>query len=799
MRTSSRLLAFLLCGLAAGLVSHQARAASPCDQLDALYPQPGRDGHGENAYRPLPLFTPARPQAGAPGTLALSIAVDHVSSAPAGKPGWVYIGNYKVTDTPVFRLTAGASGLAQVVNPETGASVPISNTCIAGASWGYGGSQWALIQADTLDVLFQSRLDYSGTAAVPESTNGSVPCRASNLHTHGLLVSPYRPKRAGLGPYGDYVLDVTQPHGSFDLGTDTDNCGTFLRDIIHYGHGLTELPLHYVTVIPGTPGVSSLLSGEHPSGLFWYHPHPHGYAQFQQHGGTTGAITIGNLTDYACPEGDGTPGNCTITNTDIRVMVLKDTAIQSYGEGMYSTIHDVESTLCNPVGGERRGECQGVDGKIPGGKWLFTVNGVEYPVMRVPAGRMQIWRIVNASPSVTYRLSIDPEGHSGGGSLPFQLLARDGVGIKQVHGRADMYTQFLMMPATRVEIAIPAPASGGTYELHNSPASTAANGNNSGNVWPAIDLARIVWAAPDRAPAAAVPVSAPFDVAGQATPIPHGTGDAPGVPIRCRYDVGDTRVIYFVHRFVKVLGPDPDKTGSGITKHLNEVFGLIAGMRHPDGSMDFYPNGIGPALHSVEEVWENGVKGADVAFPALDHNDYNTVCTVQGNVEHWELQNWTGEDHNFHMHQTRFTIDPAGAFNFPTPRPGQDPYVKATDALVRAFSEQKGVPFLDTYPVPRGQSICAITPTIAGCHDNPATECSGAPGAPACPFPGKVSLLIDFSRVEQVGTFVYHCHILEHEDGGMMAVINVLCPPGDTQCAAQQAAYAPICKPTATE
>ena len=205
----------------------------------------------------------------------------------------------------------------------------------------------------------------------------------------------------------------------------------------------------------------------------------------------------------------------------------------------------------------------------------------------------------------------------------------------------------------------------------------------------------------------------------------------------------------------------------------HEVFGLIAGMRHPDGSMDFYPNGIGPALHSVEEVWENGVKGADVAFPALDHNDYNTVCTVQGNVEHWELQNWTGEDHNFHMHQTRFTIDPAGAFNFPTPRPGQDPYVKATDALVRAFSEQKGVPFLDTYPVPRGQSICAITPTIAGCHDNPATECSGAPGAPACPFPGKVSLLIDFSRVEQVGTFVYHCHILSHEDNGMMARIRV--------------------------
>jgi hypothetical protein len=58
-----------------------------------------------------------------------------------------------------------------------------------------------------------------------------------------------------------------------------------------------------------------------------------------------------------------------------------------------------------------------------------------------------------------------------------------------------------------------------------------------------------------------------------------------------------------------------------------------------------------------------------------------------------------------------------------------------------------------------------------------------------------MSVLVDFSRAEQVGTFVYHCHILEHEDGGMMAPITVLCPPGDTSCSALQAAHAPICTP----
>lgn len=32
---------------------------------------------------------------------------------------------------------------------------------------------------------------------------------------------------------------------------------------------------------------------------------------------------------------------------------------------------------------------------------------------------------------------------------------------------------------------------------------------------------------------------------------------------------------------------------------------------------------------------------------------------------------------------------------------------------------------------------------------------------------------MDFRNPEIVGTFVFHCHILEHEDGGMMGSIRV--------------------------
>jgi FtsP/CotA-like multicopper oxidase with cupredoxin domain len=43
---------------------------------------------------------------------------------------------------------------------------------------------------------------------------------------------------------------------------------------------------------------------------------------------------------------------------------------------------------------------------------------------------------------------------------------------------------------------------------------------------------------------------------------------------------------------------------------------------------------------------------------------------------------------------------------------------------------------------------------------------------------GRVFIAIPFMAPVQVGRFVFHCHILEHEDGGMMAPIEVLAGSG---------------------
>jgi hypothetical protein len=95
----------------------------------------------------------------------------------------------------------------------------------------------------------------------------------------------------------------------------------------------------------------------------------------------------------------------------------------------------------------------------------------------------------------------------------------------------------------------------------------------------------------------------------------------------------------------------------------------------------------------------------------------------QGATEEWNVENRTLEDHVFHIHQTRF----------------------------------------QTLAV-NGQSVSdpALRDTITVPH------WSGSGAYPS------VKLLVDFRPANIVGTFVYHCHILSHEDLGMMAAIQVL-------------------------
>ncbi len=90
------------------------------------------------------------------------------------------------------------------------------------------------------------------------------------------------------------------------------------------------------------------------------------------------------------------------------------------------------------------------------------------------------------------------------------------------------------------------------------------------------------------------------------------------------------------------------------------------------------------------------------------------IVTKQGTVEDWTNENRSTENHEFHIHQIHFLV-----------------------------MERNGKPALD------GQYLDTI--------DVPYWSGKG-------PYPS-VTLRMDF-RGQVTGDFVYHCHILEHEDGG---------------------------------
>jgi FtsP/CotA-like multicopper oxidase with cupredoxin domain len=102
----------------------------------------------------------------------------------------------------------------------------------------------------------------------------------------------------------------------------------------------------------------------------------------------------------------------------------------------------------------------------------------------------------------------------------------------------------------------------------------------------------------------------------------------------------------------------------------------------------------------------------------------------QSVTEEWLVENSTLEIHAFHMHQIHFRDITA---------PGDNP------------DDQ---PLLDTIDLPAAPLIGDVA--------------TGYPGAP-----GWVKLRMTFTTAD-IGEFVFHCHILEHEDNGMMGKIQVV-------------------------
>jgi L-ascorbate oxidase len=628
----------------------------------------------------------------------------------------------------------------------------------------YGGVRLALQPGDTLKIRMINKLPSINPEKlrhVTEPGQANLKLNPTNLHTHGLL-TPARAATKGDPTFGDFpFVSIYNSANGYPVPQTTHQHGPIIMDSVDY-------------TIP--------IPQNHPTGLFWFHPHIHGVALNQLSQGLAGIITIGNIGNKV--KGDTTMSPWSEAN--VRHLILKDMMVLKAGMiGFDRTIqqvvdgevlHQEDPAFCaqfpaaaaaSTTPEDRKVFCPGVDNTpdgndYTGGKWYFTVSGQQYPTLHVKDLDGEIWRLTNAPGSVATTCSwwtTRPAGRSScsdvavdGVSIHLPQDTPMGTVVKLAGGKFKVVacppaptgiqlrslpvciSELVMMPSARAElwvtyrdsngrIAAP-PAAGATAKLKMVGLTMGA-----GDAWPAVDLASVVFApnGPRRLTSYALDVQGDAFNSVQpsgifAAPVPNAQLAA--APAGCKpLPPGHRRRIFFGFADVTV----------------NNTFAL--------GYEELDPRG------NVVPGTATPMKQFDPAQP--------TICLPLGPGqtpvhETWELVQLSTENHNFHIHQTRFRRVEASA-------PAKSLLAARTDSSVGGGIVQDNLPLGVATPT---------SPTIADKVSNQQNglctmdqwrsgECASTPVVLDIPF-------------AQLGEFVYHCHILEHEDGGMMARIQVV-------------------------
>jgi FtsP/CotA-like multicopper oxidase with cupredoxin domain len=436
---------------------------------------------------------------------------------------------------------------------------------------------------------------------------------------------------------------------------------TPLSTNLHF-HGLTVPALCHeddvlkTAVHPGDAPFTYRFQIPHdePPGLYWYHPHIHGFTNPQVLGGASGAMIVDGIER----------ANRELAGLHEQLFVIRDQEL------LHPEAQPARNGLTPPVFRDAEGDIlnTGTGGGKPAKDLSINFIPVPYPdylpaTIPVRPAERQLWRVLNAS-AITY---IDLQILAGNAPQSIGVVSLDGVPINENGMMCDrvLWTDHVFLPpSARVEFIFKGLPKGALARLITRSVDTGPAGEND----PARPLAKIVVS--DDAPE---PVS---QLAVSPRPLPRSTTVWLGnvKPMR-------TRKLYFSER-----PENPNVPGS------RTIFMITVDGKTPE--------------------------------PYNPHTMEPDIIAHQGDVEDWVIENRSTEAHTFHIHQIHFMLTQwDGA-------PVDEPFLR------------------DTINVPywRGQGT---------------------------PYPS-VTLRMDFRDPNAAGTFVYHCHLLEHEDGGMMGTIRVL-------------------------
>ncbi|MGC2110076.1 MAG: multicopper oxidase domain-containing protein [Candidatus Korobacteraceae bacterium] len=223
---------------------------------------------------------------------------------------------------------------------------------------------------------------------------GPMSASVTNLHFHGLNIPPTCHQ-------DDVLRTLIQPGETFD----------------------------YRVTIPR----------DEPPGLYWYHPHPHGYSERQVQGGGSGALIVEGIEK----------ANPSLAKLPQRLIVLRD----------------------QPLSERRR-----FDPLAPA--WDVSINYIPviYPayepaVIETRGSGQEFWRVLNAGADTIFDLQLLVAGVA----QPVQIVALDGVPVTSAHAAQ---TSILLPPGARAEFVVATPKPGRPAQLVTKRWDTGPDGDS---------------------------------------------------------------------------------------------------------------------------------------------------------------------------------------------------------------------------------------------------------------------------------------------------------------------------------
>jgi FtsP/CotA-like multicopper oxidase with cupredoxin domain len=430
---------------------------------------------------------------------------------------------------------------------------------------------------------------------------------------------------------------------------------------LHF-HGLTVPPVCHqddvlkTSIQPGDPPFEYRfrIPQNEPPGLYWYHPHIHGFTKQEVLGGASGALIVEGIER----------ANKAVAGLPERVIVVRDQDLLNPNAPPSKSEPVVPKMLIDRDGDSAN---NGTGFGKPAKDLSINFVPVPYPdyppaVIEMKPEEQQLWRVLNASGITYLNLAVLFE------HTPQQLglVALDGVPLNQsglIGDYVNWQTHLGVPPGGRVEFIVKGPPAGTPALFVTRTVDTGAGGENDPNRM----LAKITVSKEASEPQSTL----------AASPKPFPPSPTPWLgnvtPVR-------VRKLYFSE---KLLDPN-----------------------NPNSATEFYLTVDGQTPQAFDP--KSGIPN---------------IIAKRGTVEDWIIENRSNELHDFHIHQLHFML---------------------IDYEGKTVNE----PFLrDTINVPYYNGRALEYPSVR--------------------------LRMDFRDPNTVGDFVYHCHLLEHEDSGMMGLIRV--------------------------